>query len=169
MMSKKWRLLVLLILCAAFVYAQDSTIYRGKAGVEDVREEDPGLFIVMMIVLVGLITSIILGLITLTCLFFGLMALVTGGILSFSVIVGVYRGSLLTGVRTFIFIIAMLLGGAAGTAGYILFSFIRQSHFQFQYMLFLSTLGGMAGGLSGGWFALKMLKRIYERLKPGRL
>jgi len=83
--------------------------------------------------------------------------------------VGVYRGSLLTGVRTFIFIIAMLLGGAAGTAGYILFSFIRQSHFQFQYMLFLSTLGGMAGGLSGGWFALKMLKRIYERLKPGRL
>ena len=93
-MAKKLWLIGFLVLCAVLVFAQDSTAYHGKAGVADVADEDPGLFIVMMIVLVGLITSIILGLIALAVLFLSVTALVAGGILSFSVVMGLYHKSL---------------------------------------------------------------------------
>jgi hypothetical protein len=165
MIKKIWPVLFL-ILCSAVVFAQDSTVYQGKMGIADVADEDPGLFIVMIIVLIGFITAIFLGLVAISVLFVSTVALVTGGIISFSVIMGIYHKSLLTGFRYFIVTASTLLGGAAGFIGYALFILLRHFHFQIHYPIFLSIAGGMAGGLIGGLLALKFISRLYERLKP---
>jgi hypothetical protein len=165
-MAKKLWLISFLMVCAALVFAQDSTAYHGKAGVADVADEDPGLFIVMMIVLVGLITSIILGLIVISVLFFSVTALVAGGIVSFSVVMGIYHKSIRTGIKSLVYIAATLLGGGAGIIGYFLFIMFRHSHFQIQYPLLMSFVGGMLGGMIGGWIALRLIVKVYERFKP---
>jgi hypothetical protein len=165
-MAKKLWVLSILVLFVAIVFAQDSTAYQGKAGVTDVADEDPGLFIVMMIVLVGLITSIILGLITISIMFVSLTALVAGGIVSFSVVMGLYHKSLRTGIKMLVYAAAGLLGGGAGVVGYFLFILLRHAHFQIQYPLLLSIAGGMIGGLIGGWVALRFIIKLYTRLKP---
>jgi hypothetical protein len=165
-MAKKLWILSFLIVFALMALAQDSTGYHGRAGVADVADEDPGLFIVMMIVLVGLITSIILGLVVIAVLFFSISALVVGGIVSFSAVLGWYHKSLRTGIRSLVFIFSTMLGGGAGIIGYFLFILLKHSHFQIEYPLVFSTIGGMVGGIIGGWVALKVIDKLYKRLKP---
>lgn len=165
-MAKKLSILCFLLVIATLAFAQDSNAYHGKAGVTDVADEDPGLFIVMMVVLVGLITSIILGLIAISLLFLSLTALVAGGIISFSVVMGLYHKSLRAGIKTLVYAAAILLGGGAGIIGYFLFTLLRHAHFQIQYPLLLSIAGGMAGGMIGGWVTLRLINKLYTRLKP---
>lgn len=165
-MAKKLWLLSILLLFITIAFAQDSTAYQGKAGITDVADEDPGLFIVMMIILIALITSVILGLVAISILFVSLTALVTGGIVSFSVIMGLYHKSLRTGIRTLIYTVAILLGGGAGLVGYFLFILLRHVHFQINYPLILSIVCGMAGGFIVGAVALRFINILYSRLRP---
>ena len=79
---------------------------------------------------------------------------------------GLYRKSLRTGIKTLIYVAAILLGGGAGVIGYFIFILLRHAHFQKQYPLVLSIVGGMGGGLIGGWIALRFMKKLYTRLKP---
>jgi phosphate/sulfate permease len=165
-MTKKLWLLSILLLFIIIAFGQDSTAYQGKAGITDVADEDPGLFIVMMMILVALITSVILGLVAISILFVSLTALVTGGIVSFSIIMGLYHKSLQTGIRTLIYTVAILLGGGAGLVGYFLFNLLRHVHFQINYPLLLSIACGMAGGFIVGALAIRFINILYTRLKP---
>ena len=157
---------MVLSLTQVIVLAQDSTNYVHKAGVADIAGEDPGLFIVMMIVMVGFITAITLGLVLISVLFMSVIALVTGGLISFSVISGIYYKSIKTGVKILIISSATVIGGAAGTLGYFIFIFIRHYQFHLHYSFLLSMLGGFAGGLIVGWVVVKLITKLYEKIKP---
>ncbi|MGZ6520109.1 MAG: hypothetical protein ACXVED_21220 [Bacteroidia bacterium] len=158
---KKYPIIFFLVLICMIVWAQDSTMYQGKAGITDVDTEDPGLFVFMMIVLVGFITAIILGII-MVCFFCGLLVILTlTSIISFSVILGIYNRSVVTGVKSAILLGFTAFGGLAGIAGYLLFILFRHMHFQLQYPLLFSILGGVTGGLCAGWLSLVFIRKTY--------
>lgn len=112
---KKIILFVALLLPVMALVAQvDSSAYQGKAGIADVADEDPGLFMFMMIFLVGLIVAIIVSLIGAGLLALFIFLLTAAGILSVSVFMAWYKRSVYTGLKWFVYLsfcIAGMVGG----------------------------------------------------------
>ena len=160
---KKAILFFFLLLSSAILLAQaDTTAYQGKAGIADVADEDPGLFIFMMIFLLGLIVSIFVCLIGAAILALFAFLLVAAGIVSVSVFVGLYKRSVFTGLKWFIY----LSFGIAGALGVSLLCFLLYQFGDTSYSL--NTLlswgipAGLAGGLLGGWILLTISKAVYR-------
>ncbi|MGB8194520.1 MAG: hypothetical protein WCF67_21490 [Chitinophagaceae bacterium] len=169
---KKISWLFLFILTTALAFAQDSTEYAGKAGITDVADSDPGLFFVMMLILMGLIAAAAI------CLFLAAMValiifiFISAGILSLSVFMGWYRKSFKAGLRWLV----LLTFGAAGTGGGILSYFIylqfNEAPFQWHHLLLYAIPGGLLGGLLCGLLFLfllfmmaKFLQSRYQQLR----
>lgn len=116
---KKIIFLLLVLLPVATLLAQvDSSVYNpsgGKAGVADVADSDPGLFMVMMIILIGFLIGIIACFALAAVLAFFIFLLTAAGIFSFSVFMAWYRRSIYSGVKWFIYL-SFCFAGMAGTA-----------------------------------------------------
>jgi hypothetical protein len=164
---KKTVFLLVSMAWSLILVAQDTAGYRGKAGVADVADTDPGLFMVMMFILIGFIGALLL-----TCLV--LFLLTSAGIVSVSLFMGLYHRSLKTGIKTLIFSAFSLFGVVGGAAGYLLFSILKDIPMKAGYTLGLSMLAGLGGGLLTGWLFSILFGRFYSYLgkrfspsKPG--
>lgn len=162
---KKTIFLLIGMICSVILMAQDTAGYHGKAGIADVADTDPGLFMVMMFILIGFIGALLLGLIAilLTCLL--LFLLTSAGIVSISLFMGVYHRSLKAGVKTLILSAFSFFGVIAGAAGYVLFSFFKHVPLKVGYTLGLSVLAGVGGGLLTGWLFSMIFGRLYACLE----
>jgi hypothetical protein len=161
---KKTVLLLVSMAWSLILVAQDTAGYRGKAGIADVADTDPGLFMVMMFILIGFIGALLLGIIALllTCLI--LFLLTSAGIVSVSLFMGLYHRSLKTGIKTLIFSAFSLFGVVGGAAGYLLFSILKDIPMKAGYTLGLSMLAGLGGGLLTGWLFSILFGRFYRYL-----
>jgi hypothetical protein len=166
---KKIILLTALLLPVLVLKAQvDSSPNQGKAGVADVADSDPGLFMLMMIILVGLFVAILVSLVGASMLG-GFIALLTAaGILSFSVFMGWYKKSIYTGVKWFVY----LSFGVAGMAGVLLVCLfihgIGKTGYPLKTLLAWGIPAGLAGGLLAAWLVLLISRGIYNHLQGKR-
>lgn len=155
--------MLLLLLPAALLLAQaDTSAYQGKAGVADVAEDDPGLFVFMMIFLLGLIVAGIFALIGAGIIALFVFLLTAAGILSVSVLMGWYKKSFYTGLQWFVYL-SFCAAGLVGVA-FVCFLVHRfgDTGYSLKTMLSWGLPAGLAGGLLGGWMVLMVGRAIYR-------
>lgn len=140
----------------------DTVDYRGRAGVMDVADEDPGLFIVMMFMLVGAILVFFL-----LFVFSALLALaaflssalfIGAGIFTASFFIGWYNKSFSAGFRWLCMLIFGFFGLGAGAFVCWLLSWIWPNYFTFLEILYWGVgIGALSGGACG-WVVYKMIR-----------
>lgn len=163
---KKIILLLLALLPVVTLLAQvDSSVYNpsgGKAGVADVADSDPGLFMVMIIFLIGFLVAVIACFAVAIVLALFIFLLTAAGIVSFSVFMAWYRRSIYSGVKWFVYL-SFCFAGMAGTAFVcLLVDGFGNTGYSLKTMLSWGIPIGLSGGLLGGW-ALLTVSRILFR------
>ena len=165
---KRFILLLLFLLPLAVVFTQaDSTAYQGKAGIGDVAEEDPGLFIFMMIFLLGLVVAIIACLAAAAVLAFFAFLLVAAGIVSVSVFMAWYKRSVYTGFKWLVNLSFSITGMAGVTVLCLLLHQFGDTGYTLRTMLSWGLPAGLAGGLLGGRVLLTVSRALYMRFFAG--
>ena len=163
---KRLLILWLLLFPVATLIAQtDSSVYNpsgGKAGVADVADSDPGLFMVMIIFLIGFLIAVIACLAMAAVLAFFIFLLTAAGIVSLSVFMAWYRRSIYSGIKWFIYL-SFSLAGMAGTA---IVCLLAEEFGNASYSL-RTTLSwgipiGLAGGLLSGWILLTASRALFK-------
>ncbi len=159
---KRFILLLSALLPAVLLLAQaDSSVYNpsgGKAGIADVADSDPGLFMVMMIFLIGFLVAVIACLALAAVLALFIFLLTAAGIVSFSIFMAWYRRSIYSGVKWFIYL-SFCFAGMAGTAFVcLLANGFGNASYSLKTMLSWGIPIGVVGGLVGGWTLLTVSK-----------
>ena len=119
-MKKLTGIISLLLLVVAAI-AQDSTVYEGKAGIADVAEDDPGLFIFMMFMLMVIILALMFTVVLAGVFWALLMGLAFAGIVSMSVFMGWYQKSVSAGLIWFVLLCFGFVGVGRGMLIYLFF------------------------------------------------
>ncbi len=153
----------------AFAQVVDSVDYKGRAGVMDVADEDPGLFIVMMFMLVGAILVFFL-----LFVFSALLALaaflssavfIGAGIFTTSAFIGWYNKSFSEGFKWLCMLIFGFFGLGAGAFVCWLLSWIWPIYFTFSEIIYWGLgIGAVSGGASG-WVVYKMIRLVLDFVK----
>ncbi|MBO9564741.1 MAG: hypothetical protein J7621_18325 [Niastella sp.] len=163
---KRIILLLLALLPIATLLAQaDSSVYNpsgGKAGVADVADSDPGLFMVMMIFLIGFLVAVIACLALAAVLGIFIFLLTAVGIVSFSIFMAWYRRSIYSGVKWFIYLSFCFAGMAGTTFVCLLAEGFGNASYSLKTMLSWGIPIGFAGGLMGGWILLTVSRLLFS-------
>lgn len=155
--------LLLFLLPLAAIFAQaDSAAYQGKAGIADVADADPGLFIFMMIFLLGLLVAITVCFACAAMLALFVFLLVAAGIVSASVFMAVYKKSIYTGVQWLVYLSFCIAGIGGITLLCILLNYWGNTGYTLKTLLLWGMPAGLVGGLLAGWIVLTALKAIYR-------
>jgi hypothetical protein len=160
---KRFILLLLFLLPLAAILAQtDSTAYEGKAGIADVADTDPGLFIFMMIFLLGLLVAVVACFACASLLALFIFLLVAAGIVSVSVIMAVYKQSIYTGVKWLVYLSFCIAGVGGVTLICLLLYHWGNTGYTLKTLLAWGMPAGLVGGLLAGWIVLAASKAIYK-------
>lgn len=160
---KRIILLLFLLLPVVMLLAQaDSAAYQGKAGIGDVAEEDPGLFIFMMIFLLGLVVAVIACLAAAAVLTLLTLLLMSAGIVSVAVFMAWYKRSVYTGVKWLVYLSFSIAGMAGVTFVCFLLHRFGDTGYTLKTMLSWGLPAGLAGGLLGGWILLTASRALYR-------
>lgn len=163
---KRLLILWLLLFPVVTLMAQaDSSVYNpsgGKAGVADVADADPGLFMVMMIFLIGFLIAVIACFAIAAVLALFIFLLTAAGIVSLSVFMAWYRRSIYSGIKWLIY----LSFSFAGMAGTVIVCLLAEGFGNASYSL-RTTLSwgipiGLAGGLLSGWILLTISRMLFR-------
>jgi MFS family permease len=158
---RKLSILLFLLFVAISLLAQDTASMEGKAGVADVADADPGLFILMMLFLAGLLGAATAGAFICFFVFTIIMMAIATGLLSASVLVALYHRSVKAGFRTLVYLIFILIGFAGALGAYILYvAGSPEMSFQWSYALLLAL---PAGGIIG-FICAKLFLRMFQRV-----
>lgn len=165
---KKAILLLVMLLPLIVTLAQVDSTYQGKAGVADVADSDPGLFIVMMCILIGFIGAIFMGLILIAfvCLFIGLLSLI--GITSIATVAGIYGRSFRKGLSWFFRLGFTAAGLGSGFVAAVIIHYIWLQQYHFSYLALWSASGGALSGFLVGILVFKALEKLYARYFPAK-
>jgi hypothetical protein len=142
----------------------DSSAYEGKAGVADVAEEDPGLFLLMMFMLMGAVIAVFI------CLGVGLLLsgiislMIAAGIVSISAFMAWYNKSIYAGVKWFVYLTFAIIGIAGGIVGSLLIGYFRDYTSPTREMFLWSIPAGLIGGLIAAWAIIKIGNLVYKRV-----
>lgn len=130
------------------------------AGVADVVDSDPGLFLMMLIALIAIVFMVVVG--TLIILFIAgvLLLLVSAGILSLSVFAGWYHNSVGKGISTFLNLSFITAGVIAGFLLLLVLDIFNvQAVTTTSFCVSVIVAGGIAG-----WICISITKRIMQLL-----
>ena len=163
-MKKLTGIISLLLLVVAAI-AQDSTVYEGKAGIADVAEDDPGLFIFMMFMLMVIILALMFTVVLAGVFWALLMGLAFAGIVSMSVFMGWYQKSVSAGLIWFVLLCFGFVGVGGGMLIYLFAVGVSDWEYNTGNMLLYAAPAGLLGGLLAGWIFLKVMKRLLEFVK----
>lgn len=136
------------------------------AGVADVADTDPGLFLFMMIILIGFLWAIIgfLALVALAAIAFLLLAAM--GVFTISAFVAWYRKSLLAGLKTSLYLAAGLIGiGGGAFGGWVYCRWLYPTSVSSSLLIWSALAGGLAALLICRLFLL-LLAKLAERIAP---
>ena len=160
---KKLILFVALLLPVMALVAQvDSSAYQGKAGIADVADEDLGLFMFMMIFLLGFIVAIIVSLIGASLLALFIFLLTAAGILSVSVFMGWYKRSIYTGLKWFVYLSFSIAGMVGVSLVCLLLHRFGDTGYTLKTLLSWGIPAGLTGGLLAGWLVLTISRAVYR-------
>lgn len=112
--------------------------------------------------------TLFLGIIALLLAAAAIAALAGAGILSMSVIYGLYRKSVGAGFRTFVLLTAMAGGAAIGAVLATVLPQIPQLGIRVNHALVWGLAGGLGGGAVLGWLFNYTLKRLWLRIEKTR-
>lgn len=162
---KRTLLLIPACLSAALSLAQTSdSIPEGKAGITDVAESDPGLFVVMMMILLGLMVLFAFAVVATMIVIVMTAVLASAGVLSLSLFAGLYKRSASAGIKTLVYASFSGLGLLGGLAGY--YTYVRYNHLNFSWQD--AALAGMPIGLLAGvgsaWLAIAVFRYLFRYL-----
>ena len=157
---KKFIGFIPLILLVVPVIAQDSTVSPGRAGVADVAEEDPGLFMVMMMILLVLMAALVLTAIFAAMFWMLMLALAFAGIVSVSVFMGWYQKSVSAGLIWFVLLCFGFVGMSSGLLIYLFVVGVSDWEYSTANMLLYAAPAGLLGGLLTGWIFVMVMKRL---------
>jgi hypothetical protein len=133
--------------------------------VADVLESDPGLFMFMMMMLVSFGIAFTFG-ILLCALFIAIASILIGcGVVSLSVMIGLYSRSLSTGVRWFTKLSFLALSFAAAYATIFFLQVIGWLPIAVLPAFGLASLGAFAAGLLFDLIFHKVLSVLYNLLR----
>jgi hypothetical protein len=134
------------------------------AGLTDVAESDPGLFMFMMILLCGFFAAIAALLAIAFTVLLLICILIACGLFTLSALVAWYQKSVLSGIRALIYSSSFVLGSLAGAmAGWIAFRLLYESQTEAIIIVGSAFLGGI-GGLLTGRLLLYIIRKAYSRL-----
>lgn len=138
---------------------------NAAAGVADVAGDDPGLFLMMMMMLVAFGIALVLLLVVsfaLICLF---VLVILSGILSISVVIAWMQKSVLSGLTWFL----RLLFISSGTVlGMVLIMFARvyePAHFPIMRWALICGIGGAFAGWVGFYAVSRMVRSALTMLR----
>jgi hypothetical protein len=143
----------------------DTLEYASKAGVADVADSDPGLFIVMMCMLLGALGICFLIFILTGLAVLGGILLVASGIVSVAFWIGLYNRSYSDALKWFL----ILVFGVMGIVGGCLFAFLLhmiwlEKEPLSEVMGWGTFIGGASGSLSG-WGIFKAIRYVFDFVK----
>jgi hypothetical protein len=133
---------------------------RAAAGVADVAENDPVVFVAMMVLLLGFVGMIIAGLFIFAVLAGIVILMAAMGILSLSLFAGWYTRSVSKGVHTFFTLSFATMGG---TGGLLLLLVLYLLHVSWVSSAEFCVSIVVAGALAG-WVCLLIIKKILQRV-----
>jgi hypothetical protein len=156
-------LLLIGLLAGMILFAQTDTGYHAQSGVSDVEDTDPGLFLLMMFLVIGFIVSFLIVVFIIACVCLVVAGLTFAGIISTSTLIGLYTRSLKKGIRSF-----FQIGGAAlGIPfGIIIAMFIRYlwlPQYDLLKICLWCILGGCISGLLMGVLSFRILNTLYRK------
>ncbi len=136
----------------------------GASGVADVVENDPGLFIFMIMMLFAFLGVLLLGMVLMVLLGLAIALVVGAGITSVAALGGLYYRSVKTGILLFVYLSFVSAGAFAGFALCFTYNLIWPK----DYLLLHLLMAGMPAGALAGWatakigvsFFFSLLKRL---------
>ncbi|WP_276479372.1 hypothetical protein [Paraflavitalea pollutisoli] len=162
---KKLIALLLLMSPALLLLAQVDTsgAHPGTVAAQPI-EDDTWLIYMGMVLILGFATALILGLLATGAVAAILAGLTFAGILSVSVITGLYRKSVYAGFKAFVYLCFCVVGAAGVSLMAIMTHSYGNTGYPLKKLLTWGIPAGILGGLSCGWVVLLILKRLYEYL-----
>ena len=140
----KGLLTILAVFCFIGVFAQG-----GQQSVDD--EFNVFLFAVTVTFFSVVFGAMVAGFITVMLILIALMALVSAGIVSTAVLVGLYRRSLAAGFKTALVLTCSITSMLGGTVCFWLINRIFHIHLRSPTAALFGAFSGLLGGLLLGW------------------
>lgn len=162
---KKFPGFIFFLLLTLITLAQDSAQYNGKAGIEDVRQGDPGLFMLMMMMLMTIVIALILTIFLAMVFWVIMLGLAFAGIVSFSVFMGLYQRSVRAGFFWFVMLCFGFVGMAGGALIYSMIVGFTELTFSWTNVFIYAVPAGLIAGVLAGWLVLKLMKKMLVFVK----
>jgi hypothetical protein len=144
-----------------YTYAQQKDTLTNNKPVEmDADDEEFNVFLFMFaLAVLSLMTGcLIAGIIIVVSCVLLLLALVSFGIISVSLLTGYYRRSVSAGFKAFVMLSSCVAGTLAGFLGFTLIVKLFKLNVSDQQMLITGSVSGAVGGLLLGWVAYKIIR-----------
>ncbi|WP_276135206.1 hypothetical protein [Polluticoccus soli] len=130
------------------------------AGVADVADDDPNLFVVMMAMLLAFVVLMLIGLLVFALFVGGALLLAGMGIFSLSVISGWYHRSFVKGVSTFFRLSLVAMGLVGGVLFALVLHLLKVPLASYPSTWILVAVAGAAAG----WVSFYFIKRLGKLL-----
>lgn len=134
-------LTVLALLATTFLYAQTTN--------SNTQPDDDIPFLgIMALALIAMITAgFIVGFIGMCLVLAGMLTLIMAGILSSSLLIGIYKRSFTAAFRTFLLLACGIFGALSGLCGFYLINIIFELHISGPIVAAIGSIGGALGGI----------------------
>ena len=131
----------LALLATSFLYAQ--TVNNNTQPDDDV----PFLGIMAMALVAMITAGFIAGFMGMCILLAGMLALIMAGILSSSLLVGIYKRSFTAAFRVFLLLACGIFGALSGLCGFWMANHIFDLHISGPFVAAIGLTGGLLGGI----------------------
>lgn len=138
---------------------------HAAAGVADVAGDDPGLFLMMLMMLIafGMALAVLLVVsFALICLF---VLFLLSGILSISVVIAWVQKSFLSGLRWFLRLLFISLGMIVGMVLLVFVRVYEPVHFPIARWALICGIGGAMAGWVGYYFVSRIFRMAWNLLQ----
>ena len=140
-----------------------ATNAMAAAGAADVAQDDPGLFLFMMVIALAFLGAVLIAVAGIVMLLLLIAALVAFGLFSMSVITAWYYRSAARGLNVFVCAVFAILGAAGSLLAAWLIQYNKQAHFSSDTVVITVCLcAGIAGGLLTGRLFLYVVKNLFR-------
>jgi hypothetical protein len=143
----------------------DSSVANSVTPVEDIENDfNPGL-LMFALVFIGIIAAgAMFGVIMTAITLLGIFAMISFGILSASIIAGIYTRSVTKGFKVFFILYAIVVGGIFGCTALCTLNFFTH-WYNADDAILMGSAFGLVAGLSGGMITLYFLQRLTAWLR----
>lgn len=152
-----------LLLIVILTFLCFSCIAQTQSGA-DPQSDDGEFLLFLMMIAVGFaciaVGSVLAGTAAMTLVLLALFALISAGIVSAGVLVGLYRRSLAAGFKTVVILVCSCVTTIAGAIGFWLINHIFHLYLTNPTSLLIGSLSGLVGGVTLG-FILTSIIRLF--------